>query len=157
MKNSPDIDAISARKQEIEDKIAILRKEADELDVALRVFQRFAEPEVTEDDKTKLGPPRPAGIPTLFDMTYQVIREAEQQGKKGLAAKEIVDEIGRRYWPGVQGAQILAPVYQMAKKGRFKKLSNGLFQTVRTKEPPAEKSESGSQFAGGVAIPPDMN
>ena len=158
MKHSLGIEAIKARKLEIDEQIAILRQEAGELDVALRVFQRFAEPGTSEpEEETKLGPPRPKGVPTLFQMAYEVIRDAEAQGKKGIMARQIVEEIGKRYWPGVKPQQIVAPLYRMAKKGRFRKLDNGLFQTVRTKEAPAEKSESASKPEGqGVSSAGDL-
>ncbi len=146
MKKHPGIEAIEARKTEIDAQVAELLHESEELEVALRVYQRFTEQEsAPAAEGTKLGPPRPEGIPTLFQMAYEVVRDAELKGEKGLPAKKIVEQIGRRYWPGLQGQQVFAPLYTMAKKGRFRKTSNGLFQTVRTKEAPAEESEGASK------------
>lgn len=158
MTKAPDIEAIEARKQEIDEQIAALQKEAGELEVTLRVLQRFAGgSDGAPHEGSKLGPPRPDGIPTLFDMAYEVIRDAELKGKKGLSVKDIVEAIGKRYWPGVRGQQISAPLYGMAKKGRFNKTSNGLFQTVRKDKAPADLLAGASSNHGGEALSSNPN
>ena len=77
-----------------------------------------------------LGPPRPEGTPPLFDMTETVIHDAIAGGKSGLRGREIVDEIGKKFWPGVQGRQILPPIYAFAKKGRLHKTKDGVFKPI---------------------------
>ena len=125
-----DIEALLDRHREITKEIDRLVRERDELDLAVRVLKRFAiSPESSE---TKLGPPRPQGAPTLFEMTVSVIEAARMlEGKDGLTAREIVDEIGKDFWPGVQPTQILPQIYQFAKKGRLAK-ADGLFRVLKS-------------------------
>ena len=126
--------AIERRLQEIRETISALQVEADELAVALRVFERYSTPELLEKkdniDIPKLGPPRPPGIPSTYEMTDMVLKSSERDGKNGLSANEIVEQIGKRYWPGVVGAQILPTIYKLAKDGRIRKTSSGKFKSV---------------------------
>lgn len=140
MISSEEIGAINARKQEIAEAIAALQAEDAELDIALKVLARFgglfppAAPAISangsDPPKPKLGPPRPAGTPSLFDMTVEVLREAIAGGKHGLRGKEIVAEIGRKYWPGVQPDQVLPPIYGFVGKKRLKKNTEGIFKPI---------------------------
>src|SRR5580704_8681503 len=113
-----DSQDIENRLREIRETISALQAEADELAVALRVFERFAPAEPSskkkKGDKPKLGPARPRGIPTNFEMTEMILKAAEREGKNGLTANEIVEQIGGRYWPGIMGAQILPVIYHFA-------------------------------------------
>lgn len=159
MKSEFDIEAVKARKKEIAQAIETLQQESHELDVAMAVFRRFSPAivrDASSDDDSKLGPPRPAGVPTLFEMAYTVISDAEQRGRKGLTGKEVVKHIAKQYWPGLQGPQITPSLYGFAKKGRLRKTSDGLFQTVRTKEAPTEQSESASRPENSGTANADM-
>ena len=131
-----DVEAMVARKREIEDQIDRLAQEADELDIALKVLGRFSK----ADDvaSSKMGPSRPEGAPTLFEMTTQVLANAEARGRPGLKGTEIVSEISKEFWPGVTGPQILPTVYRFAKKGRIIKKGNGRFYTAKKNEGTAE-------------------
>jgi hypothetical protein len=133
--------AIEKRLKEISETISSLQAEADELNVALRVFEKYFQQgpskkrnAATFDASAKMGPPRPSGIPTNFEMTEMVIKSAEKEGKNGLTASEIVEQIGKRYWPGIVGAQILPMIYKFAKEGRLRKTPNGKFKSVRNNE-----------------------
>ncbi|TAV14735.1 hypothetical protein [Rhizobium ruizarguesonis] len=141
MKSELTIEAIQARKKEIDREIIALREEADQLDVALKVFKRFAAPTVSKpsDDDNKLGPARPAGVPTLYEMTYTVIRDAESRGKPGLTGREIIDAVAQQYWPGLKRQQVLPSIYTFAKQGRLNKGIDGRFRT-----PVALKNDSAS-------------
>lgn len=134
MAHQLDSPAIEKRLREIGESISALQAEADELTVALRVFEKYSArgPLKKKDDGAtpKMGPPRPAGIPTNFEMTDMVIKSAEREGKNGLTANEIVEQIGKRYWPGVVGAQILPMIYKFAKEGRIRKTPSGKFKSV---------------------------
>ena len=126
--DTADIQKIQARLREINAQMEKLRAEGEELETAVRVFKRFAGPNGAAPPGSKLGPPRPDNIPLLFDMTESVIRDAVGAGKPGLTGAEIVAAIGKRYWPGVQGQQILPSIYGFAKQGRLIKTSNGVFR-----------------------------
>lgn len=134
MASKSESEGIEARLREIAEKKAVLEKEEAELTLALRVIKRFS----TNGAAPKLGPARPEGTPTLFEMTDAVLAEAEARGKVGLKGREIVAEIGKQYWPGVKPAQILPQVYQYASKGRLKKTPNGVFRRLHKNEAPAE-------------------
>jgi hypothetical protein len=133
---SPHIDphAIEKRQSEIRDNIANLEKEAAELDIALRVFKRFSVPEAAAEnngaDVAKLGPRRPPGIPSNFQMAELILKDAEREGKTGLTAKEIVEKISARYWPGVADAQIMPAIYGFGRDGRIRKTASGKFKVV---------------------------
>jgi hypothetical protein len=131
MNQDPKIDAMLKRRKEIAANIELLRAEDSEIEGALRVFNRFGKPIAIEGQTSgKLGPPRPGGTPTLFDMTETVIKDAIKAGKPGLKGREIVAEIGKRYWPGVRPQQILPPIYMFVKNKRLKKGENGVFKPV---------------------------
>jgi len=138
-----EILAIEGRLKEVERLMESLEEEASDLNIALRVLRKYSKESPSDPSPTnevsdvvkeaKLGPPRPEGIPTSFEMTEMVLRSAEREGKSGLTANEIVELIGQRYWPGVVGAQILPIIYQFAKRGRIHKTASGKFKTVRGK------------------------
>jgi hypothetical protein len=136
MKPAAELEAIKQRQREIHEGINKLETELAELEVALRVFNRFSSKEKKSPTKTgtKLGPARPDGIPSNFDMISMILKSAEKEGKKGLTANEIVEEIGRRYWPGIQSPQIISFIYQFAKRGRLLKSDKGLFRAKQMGE-----------------------
>ncbi len=88
---------------------------------------------------TKLGPRRPSGAPTNFEMVDMILASAEKEGKDGLTVTEIISEMRRRYWPGLKDVQVSAPIYAFARNGRFKKTSAGKFK--RIKRPEIERPE----------------
>ena len=121
------------------DKLSVLDQEHSEMETALRVLERFGasltasgvhEDAADRMDHGKLGPRRPEGTPTLHEMTVEVLRDAISKGKPGLPIKDIVTEIGNKYWPGVQPEQVTAPIYSFVKKGRLKKTEGGIFKPV---------------------------
>ncbi len=135
MISTDETHAIQARKREIAEAIAELQAEDKELDIALKVKARFSglqpPPQNGHDPaKPKLGPPRPEGTPSLFDMTVDVLREAIANGKSGLKGREIVNEIGKKYWPGVQPEQVLPPIYGFVGKKRLRKNADGVFKPI---------------------------
>jgi hypothetical protein len=64
-------------------------------------------------------------------MVELVLLDAEKEGRDGLTANEIVEQIRRRYWPGLIGKQILPSVYQFAKRGRLRKTASGKFKRIK--------------------------
>ena len=127
--STTDIEAIQSRQREVKVEIDRLQKEADELYIALRVLSRFSP--VDSESLAKLGPPRPEGLPTLFEMVETVLDEAVD----GLTGRQIVEAIGEKHWPGVRGRQILPSIYGFSKQGRLKKTDTGQFisRSERTK------------------------
>src|SRR5438445_6741056 len=117
-----DADKIRARQKRIDEEIAKLQSEADELSVVLRVMERFKEK--PPDKSTKAGkeeklPPRPKGTPSTFEMVELVLASAEKGGKPALTSRELMDAIRANYWPGVQNKQILPSIFGFAKKKRL--------------------------------------
>jgi hypothetical protein len=140
------IELIQSRQREIADELARLQKEQDELDIAMRVLNRLA-PKPRAEPVTarrvrkppppsstrkirKLGPSRPAGIPSNFELVEMILKSSEREGKNGLTAREIVEQIGKRYWPGVKGPQVLSFIYKFAKDGRIHKTLAGKFKSL---------------------------
>jgi hypothetical protein len=134
MKTDSELDAMLNRRKEIASAVEKLKAEDSEIENALRVFSRYGKLPTgsngTGERAGKLGPPRPDGTPSLFDMTETVIKDAIKGGKSGLKGREIVAEIGKRYWPGVKPQQVLPPIYGFVKNKRLKKGDNGIFKPV---------------------------
>lgn len=135
-----DIKAIEARQREIVETIDALQSEAEELAIALKVAERFSTaptpPASGGKTASKLGPPRPEGVPSLFVMTETVLTEGMEIGLPGYTGADIVREIGAKYWPGVRGEQILPSIYQFAKKGRIEKTADGIFRPKKKENAP---------------------
>jgi hypothetical protein len=119
---NPDLDQIRARQKRITDEIAKLQREFDELDVALRVMDRFSKskppdkpPKPKRPKKAALRP-RPAGTPSTFEMVETILSEAEKAGKSALTSRELMDQIREKFWPGVQNKQILPSIFGFAPK-----------------------------------------
>lgn len=129
-----DSDAIEKRLGEIRETIVALQSEAEELQVALRVIERFSEPMPVLAKGhlgfSKMGPVRPAGIPSNFDIVETILKSAERGGRYGLTTNEIVDEIRERYWPGLVASQIVSYIYKFAKEGRIRKSNDGKFSSL---------------------------
>ncbi|GFO83479.1 MAG: hypothetical protein A49_31060 [Methyloceanibacter sp.] len=136
------IEAIEARLEEIREKTAALEKEHAELLTALNVLNRLSPTGkiATSPKTTGSGPPRPDGLPTIFEMVELVLKDAELSGESGLTARQIVDTIGARYWPGVADSQIQPSLYRFAKAKRLKK-RGAKFQRVTKDETPSAESE----------------
>jgi hypothetical protein len=155
MPNLNQIELIESRQREIADELGRLQKEQDELDIAMRVLNRLAgqlptargapvttrqvrnpppppplRPPKSAGKIRKLGPPRPAGIPSNFELVEMILKSSEREGKNGLTAREIVEQIGKRYWPGVKGPQVLSFIYKFATDDRIHKTAAGKFKSL---------------------------
>jgi hypothetical protein len=89
-----------------------------------------------ENKNPKLGPPRPSGCPTNFQMVDMILASAEKEGKDGLTISEIISEMRTRYWPGLKDVQVSAPIYAFVRQGRFKKTPGGKFKRIKKIEGP---------------------
>lgn len=146
--------SLAARRKEIAEQIARLKQEGDELDIALRVLERYgaasskgteyraSAAEVEATAAAVNGAPRPSGTPTNFEMLQFVLASAEKEGRDGLTANEVVEAIRERYWPGLTSHQILPSIYGFKKAGRVKKTAAGKFKRIKKSEgPEAETAE----------------
>jgi hypothetical protein len=146
-----DPQKLAAQHQKIVDEIARLQKEADEIEIALRVVERFSEKEKIADRQAEIvaemlpagGTARPAATPTNFEMLEEVLASAEKDGRDGLTASEVVDAIRQRFWPGLVGPQILPSIYRFAKEERIKKTANGKFKRLK---------KQGAEAASGNSV-----
>jgi hypothetical protein len=73
-----------------------------------------------EQVKPRPGPPRPSGIPSTFEMMQTVLTETP-----GLVARALVDEIGKRWWPGVEYSRISPEISTAVTSGRFNRDDDG--------------------------------
>ena len=141
MASSNQLERIAIRRREIANETARLQEEDGELAIAERVIRRLngdsdqspgSEPgRPPKTEEAKLGPPRPSGAPTNFEMVDMILASAEKDGKDGLSAGEIIEAIRSRYWPGLVDMQVSSSIYQFAKKGRFRKTPSGKFKRIR--------------------------
>ena len=156
MLSPPDqISRIEARKRKLADEMDRLDQEMDKLNAALEVIRLLEKeagdevappsvnqkPESTDettavlhDTEAKLGPLRPSGCPTNYQMVDMILAGAEKEGKEGLTVSEIISEIRKRYWPGLKDPQVSAPIYAFVRKGRFKRLEKGRIGRVKDEE-----------------------
>jgi hypothetical protein len=123
-----ELDKIALREKEIAKLIEALQREADELAVARKVIARFS-PSPPGEEVT-LGPARPEGLPSTFEMTETVLAEAEKAGRDGLTSKELIEAIGAKYWPGLKSAQVLPTIYGFVKNKRLRKTPGGKFKRL---------------------------
>jgi hypothetical protein len=131
-----DLDKITEREKQIAKLISDLQQEAEELSVARKVLARFSPtPRIMPIfDAPKLGPKRPEGAPTTFDMTEGVLADAENAGKDGLTGKELVAAIRDKYWPGLQSGQVLPIIYGFVRDQRLRKTPGGKFKRLKKAE-----------------------
>lgn len=135
------IDKIEARQREIAKEIERLQGEARNLEIAMDVAKEFGvdspvEAEIPDQvvvngEIHKLGPPRPSGCPTNFEMVDMILASAEKEGKDGLPISEIISEMRTRYWPGLNDPQVSAPIYSFVRQGRLKKTPSGKFKRIK--------------------------
>ncbi len=156
MNNEPiTIADLERRLYDTERRIAALQERADRFRAAIDSLKSIEAMFADDDDASghtkadtsvnnpalsasKLGPTRPEGIPSNFDMVRFILINAEKEGLPGLRAADLVAQIAKRYWPGLQGQQILPGIYNFAKTGRLIKGEDGRFRLPKTDETPRE-------------------
>ncbi len=133
-----ETERLEARQREISQEIARLQEEANELAIALRVIAKLDLPTQAPSDAasfegsvTKLGPPRPSGCPTNFEMVDMILASAEKEGKDGLTISELISEMRARYWPGLKDVQVSAPIYSFVRQDRLRKTPGGKFKRIK--------------------------
>jgi hypothetical protein len=123
---------IEARKKEIAKSMSAMQRELEDLEAATRVLLLFQGHQQETGVKLRVLPApgtskRPEGVPTTFDMTESVLEDAEKSGKDGLTAKELVEAIRDKYWPGLKSQQVLPIIYGFV-PDRLHKTSGGKFK-----------------------------
>jgi hypothetical protein len=116
--------------------LAYLTKEQDELEGAVRVFERFYErPNLSRDlvgsTSEISSPTKPAGIPTVAQMIIAALRESEAIGTYGLEPKAILAFVRTRYWPDAPAASVGPIAWRMwAKENRLQKSGDKYYLPV---------------------------
>jgi len=128
--------AIAKRRQEIANDMTALNKENNdlvredhELSAAQRVIARLMnlpEPQAQPASQNGAGSPteragKPAGIPTVPEMTELILGEAEASGDPWREGRDILAEIKRRWWPTVQPNDVLPTLWRLAHVERLRK------------------------------------
>ncbi|MDR3527086.1 MAG: hypothetical protein P4L57_07375 [Rhizomicrobium sp.] len=129
---------IETRTAEIEKETAELDKErtalvaeANELDIAERVLQRYSEAPVVggtvyraslQEMETGVLDHDLAEDLTLPQMVFKILEDAKEAGRKGLDSSEIVATIQRRWKPHFTADNVRPTLWRMVKKeGRLRK------------------------------------
>ncbi len=127
---------IRARRAEIQRQRIVLEQEDAELAVTERHIARFLPSgdglvpigsvmnAVVQDVATRFTPTRasmganrkPKGIPTIFRMACDVLRESARNGKPWLDSQEITNEIKARWWPSVETSAVQPQLWRAATK-----------------------------------------
>ena len=119
-----DLENMRARQKRLNDEIVRLQKEADEIAIALRVFDKYSE-KPPDKGKAKGSKPgltqRPKGTPTTFEMVEMILTSEAKSGKETITTRELMDAIRAKYWPGVKNEQILPSIFGFAKNGRLQR------------------------------------
>ena len=126
---------IEAREKELAQKISEMQRELEDLAAARRVIMRTEGPKPIPRFRVAVlptaGTKRPEGIPTTFEMTEIILEAAEKSGKDGLTARELVQGIREKYWPGLKSPQILPIIYGFV-PDRMHKTPGGKFKRKRS-------------------------
>lgn len=80
------------------------------------------EPETPVFPRTRNGAPRPSGIPTNFQMTFQVLSDGPEEG---MVASLVIEKIRDKWWPGVVFNQIGPEFYRYVNEGRIARDDHG--------------------------------
>ena len=143
-----ETNALNEERRQIESALEVARRYIDGPTMrALRSPESVATPKRVRRRRPspqEQGTPRPNGIPSIWDMTEEVLKGAE--GLE-LQMAEIVDAIRDRWWPGVHQRQIAPTIYRFAREddGRLARTSESTFTFPReSASAEAEKTEAES-------------
>ena len=145
-------------------KSRVSKRRSTELKTALKVLKQFSgnatEVETLESatdrneeaQPSKLGPPHQADVRQTSKWCGMILSSAEKEEKRGLPIAEIIAEMRRRYWPGLKDVQVSAPIYGLARRGRFKKTAAGKFKRVKRNRDDADADiQPNDESAGDMA------
>ena len=83
----------------------------------------------------------------LTAMILEAIQAHYRQGKRGLAPKEIRDEIAKMYWPEVTTEAVGPIAWRMMKRGELDKTPDELYTLPKDKAPAHDAEASFSTLA----------
>ena len=124
---------IRARKDEVADLIgrhevalAYLRQELVDLEVAIRVCERFHDRhDYSKILPAKAGAPeevrKPSGIPTMADMITHVLEVSDFDEAGSMEPKEILAQIRKIWWPDAPKDSVGPIAWRMWKEGKLQK------------------------------------
>jgi hypothetical protein len=131
--------------------LAYLKQEHGELEIAVRVMDRFYERqsfgELLPPDRAAPEPDtgKPAGVPTVPHMIAEVLslRALLDGPGAALAPKEILAEIRRLWWPDARTNDVSPILWRLAKEGRLAK--TGKTYSLPKEETPAVQPAGASE------------
>ncbi|WP_299688517.1 hypothetical protein [uncultured Tateyamaria sp.] len=153
------LEEIEASIAAIQAKIALLEAERAEILGALEVLGRYIQPQEKQvrkrtrpTTKSSEGTPRPDGIPTIWEMTQEILATSPNDC---LTIDEIVSAMAETWWPGLHKTQVAPTIYNFAsdKDGRLEKPERGKFKLAEKVEPTDEKL-GGPPSAGSLFSTP---
>jgi hypothetical protein len=146
MASQPSLQTIRTKKRELlaaaaryEELAAKARSEAMEFETAERVWLRLFGPfddeqettdtisQMTEAERRQNGADaidvrrKPEGIPPVPEMILEALKEAEGEGKPGLAPQSLLAYVRNKYWPEAGNSDIGSTAWRMWKDGRLAK------------------------------------
>jgi hypothetical protein len=92
---------------------------------------------------------KPVGIPTMPAMIVTALKEAREDGRKGMEPKDIAAFIARRWWPTVTINAVGPIVWRMYKQGKLSKRESKYFLPKRDEGSDASTSEPSSATGAG--------
>ncbi|QSF54654.1 hypothetical protein [Brevundimonas fontaquae] len=161
------LDEIEDELDRLNARIASLRAEAAELEVAQRVLARLhVDDEADDADLSRAVVPRPeaflptggtrrkpTSLPAVTDMILKVLENAEKAGIDGLEPRIILAEIQRVWWPDASSESVGPIAWRMSQQGRLRK--DGPVYSLPKKESARSHSNLadllGSEPEGGEA------
>jgi len=120
--------------------LSYLKQELNELDVAVRVCERFHDrPDFADllplaTDTTDGEQRKPTGIPTMADMILAVLQNAEAANEGPLEPKDIVARIRQRWWPDAPNSSVGPTAWRMWKDKRLDK-TGAAYSTPKDEAP----------------------
>jgi hypothetical protein len=144
--------------------VAQLTQEEKELEVTLRVVERFDNRPSFDDllaqapQEVRAPPPslvvhgKPENAPTMPNMIEEVLRRQVLFGLPGLKPKEITDKIRELWWPEAPTTSVSPIAWRMWRDGRLVKTDD--VYSVPNEETPAGETAGASER--GVSQDPSL-
>jgi hypothetical protein len=94
--------------------------------------------------------PKPEGAPTMSVMILTALKEAREDGRKGMEPKDIAAYVAKKWWPSVTINAVGPIVWRMYKQGKLSKRESKYFLPKKDEGSDVDASEpSSTNGAGG--------